>query len=137
MAYFGSRTYKKAHRHEPGDAIVIPGGEGFSVLWPEGQDKIFVPWQERSMFVPPNQWWHQHFNAGSTPARYLAFHVIPALLTYSNQEESVSRNQIEYPDEDPWIRQTFESELAKRGMTSLMPEEAYRDPNYQWKAVEL
>ena len=23
--------------------------------------------------------------------------------------------QIEYPDEDPWIRETFEAELAKRG----------------------
>ena len=137
MAYFGSRTYKKAHRHEPGDAIVIPTGEGFSVLWPEGKDKIFVPWQERSVFVPPNQWWHQHFNTGSKPARYLAFHVIPALLTYSNQAESVSRNQIEYPDEDPSIRQAFEAELAKRNLTSLMPEEAYGDPKYQWKPVEI
>lgn len=137
MAYFGSRTYKKAHRHEPGDAIVIPTGEGFSVLWPEGKDKIFVPWQERSVFVPPNQWWHQHFNVGSKPARYLAFHVIPPLLTYSNQAESVARNQIEYPDEDPWIRQTFEEELARRELTSLMPEGAYQDVNYTWRAVEL
>jgi len=137
MAYFGSRTYKKAHRHEPGDAIVIPSGEGFSVLWPEGREKIFVPWQERSVFVPPNQWWHQHFNVGAQPARYLAFHVIPALLTYSNRAESVARNQIEYPDEDPWIRQTFEKELARRGLLSLMPDEAYRDPKYQWKPVEL
>jgi hypothetical protein len=137
MAYFGSRTYKKAHRHEPGDAIVIPTGEGFSVLWPEGREKIFVPWQERSVFVPPNQWWHQHFNVGPTPARYLAFHVIPTLLTYSNQAESVARNQIEYPNEDPWIRQTFEAELAKRRLTSLMPDDAYRDLDYEWKAVEL
>ena len=137
MAYFGSRTYKKAHRHEPGDAIVIPAGEGFSVLWPEGGDKIFVPWQERSVFVPPNQWWHQHFNVGPTPARYLAFHVIPTLLQYSNQAESVARNQIEYPNEDPAIREHFGAELAKRGLTSLMPEDAYRDLDYAWKAVEL
>ena len=67
-----------------------------------------------------------------------AFNAIKAaLLTYSNQEESVARNQIEYPDEDPWIRQTFETELARRGLTSLMPEGAYQDPKYQWKPVEL
>ena len=137
MAFFGSRTYKKAHRHEPGDSIVIPAGEGFSVLWQEGREKIFIPWQEGSVFVPPNQWWHQHFNVGSQPARYLAFHVIPGILTYSNQPESVAQNQIEYPDEDPWIRQTFEAELKKRGLTSLMPEGAYQDPNYEWQPTEL
>ncbi len=63
--------------------------------------------------------------------------MIPTLLTYSNQAESVARNQIEYPGEDPSIRQTFEAELAKRGLTSLMPDEAYRDPNYEWKPVDL
>lgn len=40
--------------------------------------------------------------------------------------------QIEYPDEDPWIRATFEAELAKRGAKSLMVPEAYRDRDYQW-----
>ena len=35
-------------------------------------------------------------------------------------------NQIEYPDEDPWVREKFEGELAKRGLQSIMPEEAYK-----------
>ncbi|MFC2057133.1 hypothetical protein ACFLTO_06180 [Chloroflexota bacterium] len=43
-----------------------------------------------------------------------------------------NRDQIEYPDEDPWIRQTFEKELAKKNLTSLMPDEAYKDRDYQW-----
>jgi hypothetical protein len=39
----------------------------------------------------------------------------------------------EYPDEDPWIRQKFEEELSKKGLTSLMPDEAYRNRDYVWK----
>ena len=34
--------------------------------------------------------------------------------------------QISYPEEEPWIRQKFEEELARRGLTSDIPEEAYR-----------
>lgn len=44
-----------------------------------------------------------------------------------------ARDQIEYPDEDPMVRETFQRELAKRGLTSLMPEECYQDRGYQWK----
>ncbi len=44
-----------------------------------------------------------------------------------------AKDQIEYIDEDPWIRKTFEEELGKRGITSLMPEEAYRKRDFEWK----
>ena len=40
--------------------------------------------------------------------------------------------QIEYTDEDPWIRQKFAEECAKRGHASKMPEEVYRNRDYQW-----
>ncbi len=137
MSVFPSRTYKKGHRHGPGYFIVIPAGEGFSVMWEEDKDFIFIPWHEASCFVPPNRWFHQHFNVGPAPARYLASHPPrPAAYTEGERVENVGRDQIEYPDEDPWIRQTFEKELAKRGLTSLMPEEAYKDRNYEWKYVE-
>ena len=132
MAVFPPFTYKKAHRHGPGVVIVIPAGEGFSIMWPEGKEKVFIPWHEASVFVPPNRWFHQHFNVGTTPARYLAFHALPGLSTYSERVEDLARDQIEYPDEDPYIRNTFEAELAKRGLTSHMPEDVYRDRNYQW-----
>ena len=37
------------------------------------------------------------------------------------------------PDEDPIIRETFERELGKRSLTSIMPDQAYRDHNYEWE----
>ena len=132
MSVFAARTYKKAHRHGPGRVIVIPAGEGYSILWEEGKEKIVVPWREASVFVPPNKWFHQHFNAGATPARYLAFHPPMQFHGYAEKVEDRAKDQIEYPDEDPFVRQKFEEELAKRGTTSLMHEEAYTNYDYEW-----
>ncbi|MFC2072876.1 cupin domain-containing protein, partial [Chloroflexota bacterium] len=134
MSVFPNGTYKKAHRHAPGFFIVIPEGEGFSVMWKEGEEKVFIPWHEASCFVPPDQWFHQHFNVGAAPARYLALH--PSHTLSVAERVNIERDQIEYPDEDPLIRQTFEKELAKRGLTSLMAEGAYKDQNYQWEYAE-
>ncbi|MEA2641869.1 MAG: hypothetical protein QOF51_3263, partial [Chloroflexota bacterium] len=113
-------TYKKAHYHGQGAVIVIPGGEGFSLMWPlEGGEKIMVPWHEGSMFAPPNMWYHQHFNVGGSIARYMTLH--PA----RHIEPEARGSNTDYVDEDPWIRQTFEAELAKRGVKTLMPPEVY------------
>jgi oxalate decarboxylase/phosphoglucose isomerase-like protein (cupin superfamily) len=132
MSVFPVGTYKIAHRHGPGTVIVIPDGEGYSILWPPGGDKekTVVPWGEASVFVPPNQWYHQHFNVGAVPARYLAISR-PGRIFETG--ETMDQVQIPYTQEDPEIRQRFEAELAKRGVQSRMPPEVYTDPTYIWK----
>jgi oxalate decarboxylase/phosphoglucose isomerase-like protein (cupin superfamily) len=132
MSVIPNQVYKKAHRHGPGFAIVIPAGEGYSIMWKEGQEKITVPWHEASIFVPPNRWFHQHFNTGQIPARYFAMHP-PVQFAYDEKVEDRATNQIEYVNEEPWIRQKFEEELAQRGMLTSMPDEAYTNPDYDWK----
>jgi len=133
MSVFSTQTYKKAHRHGPGAVIVIPAGEGYSIMWKEGQAKVVIPWHEGSVFVPPDRWFHQHFNVGVTPARYLAFH---RKVGEREWVENRQRDQIEYPNEEPWIREKFEAELAKRGLKSRMPKEAYRDRDFEWNYDE-
>jgi hypothetical protein len=132
MSVFDARTYKKAHRHGPGRVIVVPSGQGYSVMWPEGGDRVVVPWQEAALFVPPDRWFHQHFNLGGAPARYLALHPPLQFAGYADKVEDRARDQIEYPAEDPWIRSHFESELADRGLSSLMPAEAYHNKTDAW-----
>jgi len=128
MSVFDSRMYKKAHIHGPGRVIVIPKGEGYSILWEPGKEdeRVICPWGEASVFTPPGHWYHQHFNTGTEPARYLKFSHLP-------QFSGAEYNQtIEYSDEPAWVRDMFHEELAKNGIETAMPAEAYEDPNYLW-----
>jgi hypothetical protein len=125
MSVFPAQRYKMGHVHDAGAIIVIPRGEGYSVLWkPGSNERLVAHWKEGSLLVPPHMWYHQHFNMGSEPARYLKLNGhIPAF------RES---HQIDYSEEESWVRRNFDQELAKRGMESDMPEECYTTPNYQW-----
>jgi oxalate decarboxylase/phosphoglucose isomerase-like protein (cupin superfamily) len=137
MSMFPARTYKKAHRHGPGRAIVIPAGQGYSVMWEEGKDKVIAPWKPGSLITPPNRWFHQHFNIGESPARYLAFHPPMQFDGHAEKVEDRARDQIEYIDEDPAVRERFESELARRGLTSVIPPEAYSQREYEFSPVAV
>ena len=139
MSVFPKQTYKKTHRHgpgpfRPGALLVLVSGEGFSVMWAHDDDdaeKTIVPWQEGTVFNPPDKWWHGHYNVGLEPARYLA--IQPPQVFSEHKSSSI---EIQYTEEEAWVRERFESELAERGLTSLMPPEIYTDPEYRWSYRE-
>ena len=133
ISEFPVGRYKKAHRHGPGAHVIILTGQGYSLLWPEGTKRVRVEWKPRSVVVPPNQWFHQHFNSGAEPARYLALrwnnwrYRFIALSDDRAVDKSVKDGgtQIEYEDEDPEIHATFEQALTRVGapcrMGSMVP----------------
>ncbi len=124
-----SRRYRAAHRHAAGTAIVgIQEANGFVVMWPEGGEYVVAPWQEGAVFVPPSHWYHMHLNSGAVENRQLR---IRAPRAGANPDAD-QRRSIPFTQLDPWIRTKFEEELAKNGLTSLMPEEAYTNPNFEW-----
>ena len=54
---------------------------------------------------------------------------------HAEKVEDRQRDQIEYVDEEPAVRDLFEAELANRGLTSLVPDEAYQRQQYEWSPV--
>ena len=134
VSQFPVGTYKKALRHGPGAHVIIITGVGYSLLWPRDgrvpEDIIRVDWKPGAMIVPPNDWFHQHFNGGTEPARYLAFRWGSQRYHFSlgvaQDEADVSVKQggaqIEYEDEDPWIHETFSETVIGAGGQSKMAE---------------
>src|SRR3981081_3423984 len=123
-------TYKKAHCHGPGAHVIIMSGEGLSLMGPEGETPQRYEWQEGCMIVPPNLWFHQHFNTGTTPARYLAFKAEGVAIRNAQGvpkawiSKRLGGDQIDYADERPEVRRWFADALAKHGLQSNM-EKAY------------
>ena len=133
ISEFPVGRYKKAHRHGPGAHVIILSGQGYSLLWPEGQDKVRVDWKPLSVVVPPSKWFHQHFNSGAEPARYMALrwnswrYRFVAVTDETPVDVSVKLGgaQIEYEDEEKEIHDIFEAALDKAGarchMGSMVP----------------
>lgn len=140
ISEFEVGTYKKAHRHGPGSHVVMLNGRGYTLMWKgslkysDAPEKQRVEFIEGSIFVPPDGWFHQHFNTGTDAARYLA-------ATWGGDGKWFMRglggggrthrlgktstrkggNLIEYEDEDPAIREIYAAELAKTGIPMKMP----------------
>lgn len=131
ISQFPVGTYKKAHMHGPGAHVIVLSGEGYSLMYPEGEEPKRYDWQEGSMIVPPNMWFHQHFNTGSTPARYLAFKAEGVSIRNAQGvpkawiSRRIGGHQVDYADESPLVRETFAQALAKMGLKPRM-DEAYQ-----------
>jgi len=130
ISAFEPFTYKKAHRHGPGTIVILLSGEGYSLMYPEGGEPVVCPWHEGSAIVPPNAWFHHHFVLSDTPARTLALHRSRLHPGLGETVEDYERNEIQYWQESPAIRERFERELQSRGHASKMPPDCYTDPNF-------
>src|SRR5690242_4566780 len=135
VSEFDVGTYKKAHRHGPGAHVIVLQGTGYSLVWKEGGKPERVDWKEGTMFSPPDMWFHQHFNTGAEPARYLALkakgnpeHPIRIGAPGPNSDpEFAALHQIEHEDEPRWIFDMYEEELRKSGAPLRQARPEYRN----------
>jgi uncharacterized RmlC-like cupin family protein len=126
--------YKKAHRHAAGTHVHAVDGEGYSLLWHEGDSEFKeIPWRHGIMYVPPFWMFHQHFNTCARPARYLACSLgsrrYPFISLRKKSAEgggstSIQNGgrQIELEDQDPRVHRRWLEEIALTGVKSDMGE---------------
>ena len=65
ISQFPVGTYKKAHAHGPGAHVIILTGEGYSLMWPEGDEPRRYEWQvglddRAAQHVVPPALQHRH-----------------------------------------------------------------------------
>ena len=139
-------TYKQGHRHGAGAHVMIVSGSGYSLFWWEGEkDFKRLDWKHGMVFPPPENQWHQHFNTGLRPARYLATSVgsIRYPLTARKRRSTGTTfkgakiavgtsvkeggDQIDYEDQDPRIHPMFMEEMRRNGAASHMDQYFHDD----------
>ena len=126
-------AYKKAHRHGPDFHVMCVTGQGYSLLWYDGESDLRqVRWKHGTVFAPPDRMFHQHFNTSAAPARYLAtaFGSLRYPFTEAkrralmgtgdgDQQGAVARSvklggdQIEFEDQSPRIHELYLSEVSR------------------------
>jgi hypothetical protein len=126
VSEFPVGSYKKAHSHHiqmragGGTALILMlSSKGYDVQWPVGEieKRETIPWKEGT-FCTAGYGYHQHFNTGPVPARYLAFRTGNPRYSgaMATKYKRTGGEQIEYEQEDPLIRAQFLEELKKEGI---------------------
>jgi hypothetical protein len=132
MSQIPTGRYKKAHRHAAGTHVHAVDGEGYTLLWYEGDSEFKeFPWKHGFMYTPPFWMFHQHFNTSGQPARYLACSLgsrrYPFISLRKRSAEGAGTvsiqqggRQIEFEDQDPRIHKKWLDAIRKTGVESEM-----------------
>ncbi|MGH2453058.1 MAG: cupin domain-containing protein [bacterium] len=147
--------YSKAHSHESAAVLICLSGKGYTYAWP--RDVGTRPWESgqadrvvRQDYEPVGmvsaapmggQGFHQHFGVAREPLRLMAWfgpfgrgtgrepgRPGEDVLDKNALNLDEGGNAIPYWDEDPHLRQEYETALRRAGAESRMEETFYRRP---------
>lgn len=122
---FPSGTFTNIHRHGPGDHVLWLKGEGYSIMWQDGGEKIIAPWGPGTVIVPPAWWWHGHAVISDEPGQYVALKLSSKRNKIHRMSHGTMRstrtggNMLNFEDYPPGLldemKQIFVKECEKRG----------------------
>jgi len=134
-------TYTKGRWHDSGVHVMAISGAGYTLVWKHGEERFEkLDLRPGSVLVLTDETFHQHFNAGGEPLRYLAVSIgnerYPMLARKLRRREVFDRSirdgglQIDYADQDPRFHAMWHAELAKAGVASRM-EQYFAPPSHR------
>ena len=111
VSQFPVGRYKKAHRHGPGAHVFLLDSTGYTLMWNEGEAPERYDWHEGTCISPPAGAWHQHYNTGTQPCKFVALHANTAV-----QGEERGVEQLEFEEVDESMKKMYAEECAKNGV---------------------
>ena len=103
----------KPMRHMYEEQILILNGRGATQFWSAGsKEPLTLEWQAGSLFSPPLNCRHQHFNGSSQePVRFVAVNNAPLIINIFNSPDFVFNVPYEFTDRFAGQKEFFSSEL--------------------------
>jgi uncharacterized RmlC-like cupin family protein len=100
-------------RHMFEEQVLILAGHGATQFWSSSSDEpITLEWQPGSLFSPPLNVRHQHFNGSADePVRFAAANNLPLVMNLYNSSKFVFTSPYEFSDRFAGQKNFFSSEL--------------------------
>jgi quercetin dioxygenase-like cupin family protein len=93
----GTSTQPQKHLFE--ELIFVLNGSGATSVWNEGGKSLTFEWKRGSLFSPPLNAWHRHFNgSGTEPVRYVALTNAPAVFNMFHSYDFIMNNPFRFPE---------------------------------------
>ena len=93
----GGQTKPQRYMYE--ETIYVLSGRGATTIWYKEMPKHTFEWQEGSLFSPPLNCWHQHFNGqGDRPLRYVAVTTAPLYINLFHSKVFIYENPFTFHD---------------------------------------
>ncbi len=109
----GSRS--TFHRHGPGAIIIVTLGEGYVMLWRDGEERKRYDFRAGTIYAPGDLMWHGHFNTGHGTMRHFA--IRGESPKYSHDRfRNPSWQMIPMNEEPPGIHDEYLQELGRKGV---------------------
>ena len=107
------------HRHGPGAVIIITQGEGYVMLWKDGEERKRYDFNVGTVYSPDDLMWHGHFNAGKGTMRHFAMRGDSPKYSHDRFRNPLW-TMIPMEDEVPEIQKEYVQILKEKGIQAAV-----------------